>query len=67
MLAREIRFRNLMFGYPGGVPVLEGLDLVIPAGSSQATVGQNGAGKSTLAGPPRLQDLPEFRPGAEGV
>jgi ABC-type multidrug transport system fused ATPase/permease subunit len=47
--AREIRFRNLTFAYPGGAPVLEGLDLVIPAGSSLAIVGQNGAGKTTLA------------------
>jgi ABC-type multidrug transport system fused ATPase/permease subunit len=49
MPAREIRFRNLTFAYPGGAPVLEGLDLVIPAGSSLAVVGQNGAGKTTLA------------------
>jgi ABC-type multidrug transport system fused ATPase/permease subunit len=47
--AREVRFRNLTFAYPGGAPVLEGLDLVIPAGSSLAIVGQNGAGKTTLA------------------
>ena len=47
--AREIRFRNLTFAYPGGSPVLEGLDLVIPAGTSLAVVGQNGAGKTTLA------------------
>jgi ABC-type multidrug transport system fused ATPase/permease subunit len=46
---REIRFRNLTFAYPGGAPVLNGLDLVIPAGSSLAIVGQNGAGKTTLA------------------
>jgi ABC-type multidrug transport system fused ATPase/permease subunit len=49
MPAREIRFRNLTFAYPGGKPVLDGLDLVIPAGSSLAIVGQNGAGKTTLA------------------
>jgi ABC-type multidrug transport system fused ATPase/permease subunit len=47
--AREIRFRNLTFAYPGGSPVLDGLDLTIPAGSSLAIVGVNGAGKTTLA------------------
>jgi ATP-binding cassette subfamily B protein len=47
--ARDIRFRNVTFAYPGGAPVLEGLDLAIPAGSSLAIVGVNGAGKTTLA------------------
>jgi ATP-binding cassette subfamily B protein len=47
--AREIRVRDLTFAYPGGSPVLEHLDLVVPAGSSLAIVGQNGAGKTTLA------------------
>ncbi|MGH7646651.1 MAG: ABC transporter ATP-binding protein, partial [Gemmatimonadaceae bacterium] len=42
MPAREIRFRDVTFAYPGGAPVLEHLDLVIPAGSSMAIVGQNG-------------------------
>jgi len=49
MPAREIRFRNVSFAYPGGSPVLDGFDLSIPAGSSLAIVGQNGAGKTTLA------------------
>lgn len=49
MPAREIRFRNLSFAYPGGTPVLENLELAIPAGTSLAIVGQNGAGKTTLA------------------
>jgi len=47
--AREIRFRNLTFAYPGGAPVLDNFDLTIPAGSSLAIVGKNGAGKTTLA------------------
>jgi ATP-binding cassette subfamily B protein len=48
--AREVRFRNVTFGYPTTTePVLEGLDLTIPAGTSLAIVGQNGAGKTTIA------------------
>jgi ABC-type multidrug transport system fused ATPase/permease subunit len=47
--AREVRFREVTFAYPGGPPVLEGFNLTIPAGSSIAIVGQNGAGKTTLA------------------
>ncbi len=55
MPARAIRFRNVTFAYAApssstpGKPVLEGFDLVIPAGSSLAIVGQNGAGKTTIA------------------
>jgi len=46
--ARQIRFRDVTFAYPGGAPVLDGFDLSIPAGTSLAIVGQNGAGKTTL-------------------
>jgi len=46
--AREIRLRDVTFGY-SGAPVLEHFDLTIPAGSSLAIVGKNGAGKTTLA------------------
>ena len=48
--AKEIRFRDVTFAYPGAEqPVLSGLNLTIAAGSSLAIVGQNGAGKTTLA------------------
>jgi ABC-type bacteriocin/lantibiotic exporter with double-glycine peptidase domain len=49
MPAAEVRFRNVGFAYDTSpAPVLDGLDLTIPAGSSIAIVGVNGAGKTTL-------------------
>lgn len=47
----SIRFRDVTFAYGAAPdrPVLRGLDLDIPAGSSLAVVGQNGAGKTTFA------------------
>jgi ATP-binding cassette, subfamily B, bacterial len=47
--ATGIRLRGVRFAYPGSGPVLDGVDLDIPAGTSLAIVGQNGAGKTTLA------------------
>ncbi len=50
MPAREIRFEQVRFAYPGTArSVLDRFDLTIPAGRSLAIVGQNGAGKTTLA------------------
>jgi ATP-binding cassette subfamily B protein len=44
-----IRFNRVRFAYPGrDRPVLDGLDLVLPAGRCTAIVGLNGAGKTTL-------------------
>ena len=44
-----VRFEGVSFRYPGQAgPVLDGLDLIIPAGRCTAIVGLNGAGKTTL-------------------
>jgi len=45
----HLRFENVQFGYDPGRPILKGIDLDIPAGSTLAIVGPSGAGKSTIA------------------
>lgn len=44
-----IRCRSLTFAHAGGPPLLNQLDLVIPAGTKVGLLGPNGCGKSTLA------------------
>jgi branched-chain amino acid transport system ATP-binding protein len=46
-MTASLSIRNLRAGY-GGIPVLHGLDLDVPAGKLTVIVGPNGAGKSTL-------------------
>ncbi|MFG2134056.1 ABC transporter ATP-binding protein [Streptomyces sp. NPDC048751] len=55
----EVRFENVEFRYDGkGSPVLDGIDITVPAGGSLAIVGPTGAGKSTLGHlVPRLYDV----------
>ncbi|MEZ4679180.1 MAG: ATP-binding cassette domain-containing protein [Caldilineaceae bacterium] len=44
-----IRLNNLSYRYPlGEQPVLQGINLHLPAGGTVAIVGDNGAGKTTL-------------------
>ena len=51
-----LEFRNLNFAY-NGTPVLEDVNLRIPAGTSLAVVGPTGSGKSTLVSLiPRIYD-----------
>jgi ATP-binding cassette, subfamily B, bacterial len=48
-LGSGLTLRNVSFGYPpDGPPVLETVDLHLPAGTAVALVGENGAGKTTL-------------------
>jgi ATP-binding cassette subfamily B protein len=59
VLDGEIEFRDLSFSY-NQTPVLGGISLRIPAGSSLAIVGPTGSGKSTLINLiTRLYEAPE--------
>ena len=64
----EIRFDSVRFGYVGGGNILDGFDLLIPAGQSIALVGATASGKSTVAKlVPRFYDVLEGRVLVDGV
>ncbi|WP_405798268.1 ABC transporter ATP-binding protein [Streptomyces longwoodensis] len=65
----EVRFEKVSFRYDDrGAPVLDGIDLTVPAGGSLAVVGPTGAGKSTLGYlVPRLYDVTGGRVTLDGV
>ena len=47
-LAGEVRLDDVRFEYEPGVPVLKGVSLTAPPGTTTALVGSSGSGKSTL-------------------
>ncbi|MER6982232.1 ABC transporter ATP-binding protein [Streptomyces carpinensis] len=65
----EVRFEDVAFHYDDkGGPILDGIDVTVPAGSSLAIVGPTGAGKSTLGYlVPRLYDVTGGRVTLDGV
>lgn len=65
----EVRFEDVSFRYDDkGGPVLDGIDIDVPAGGSLAVVGPTGAGKSTLGYlVPRLYDVTGGRVTLDGV
>ncbi|MFE2265069.1 ABC transporter ATP-binding protein [Streptomyces griseosporeus] len=78
----EVRFEDVTFHYDAAAdggegtegkadrarPVLDGVDITVPAGSSLAVVGPTGAGKSTLGYlVPRLYDVTGGRVTLDGV
>jgi ATP-binding cassette subfamily B protein len=44
----ELHFESVSFAYADRQPLLQGLDLVVPAGSTLGIVGATGSGKSTI-------------------
>ena len=64
----HIRFENVTFEYLEGRPVLEGIDLDIPAGRTVALIGHTGSGKTTLTSlVPRFYDVTAGRVTVDGV
>src|SRR5437764_4708100 len=63
-----IRFEGVTFEYLPGRPVLDGLELDIPAGRTVALIGHTGSGKTTLTAlVPRFYDVTAGRVTVDGV
>jgi len=66
--AGHIRFESVSFEYLPGRPVLEGIDLDIPAGTTVALIGHTGSGKTTLTSlVPRFYDATAGRVLVDGA
>jgi ATP-binding cassette subfamily B protein len=64
----EVRLEGVVFGYDPERPVLDRVDLEIPAGRTVALIGRTGSGKTTLTALlPRFYDVGEGRVLIDGV
>jgi ATP-binding cassette subfamily B protein len=64
----EVRFEDVRFSYGDGLPVLDGLDLVLHPGEAVALVGPTASGKTTTAClVPRFYDVDAGRVLIDGV
>jgi ATP-binding cassette subfamily B protein len=64
----EIRFEGVSFEYLPRRPVLDGLDLDVPAGRTVALIGHTGSGKTTLTSlVPRFYDVTAGRVTVDGA
>lgn len=67
-LRGEVAFEGVSFAYQPGVPVLQDVNIVIPAGTVCALVGPSGAGKSTFAHlVPRFYEVTAGRVTLDGI
>jgi ABC-type multidrug transport system fused ATPase/permease subunit len=64
----NLRFENVGFEYMDGRPVLEDIELGVPAGKTIALIGHTGSGKTTLTSlVPRFYDVTSGRVLVDGV
>jgi ATP-binding cassette subfamily B protein len=65
----DVRFERVGFAYDAdGAPILDGIDLAVPAGTTTAIVGETGAGKTTMGYlVARLYDPTEGRVTVDGT
>jgi ATP-binding cassette subfamily B protein len=67
-LRGDIVFNNVTFGYDNNKPVLQGINMQLPAGETVAFVGPSGAGKTTICSLiPRFYDVNDGMISIDGI